>query len=315
MAGRQITQWAKKITEVWRETVFAVIETGRLLMEAKEELEHGEFAEMVETALPFGPRTAQRLMKIAADKRLAKPTHVSLLPPSWGTLYELTKLSDEAFKANIDNGTIRPDMERKDAAKIEKRERRHERERELGQRQMALPDRRYGVVYADPEWRFETYSEKGKDATSADNHYPTSTLEEIKARDVPGISADDCSLFLWATVPMLPQALEVMEAWGFAYKTHWAWVKDRTGTGYWNLNQHELLLLGTKGAVPAPTQGTQGSSVINAPRREHSRKPDEAYDLIEKFFPSLPKIELNQRYARPGWDGWGNETPVQEDAT
>jgi N6-adenosine-specific RNA methylase IME4 len=74
------------------------------------------------------------------------------------------------------------------------------------------------------------------------------------------------------------------------------------------------LLLGTKGAVPAPTQGTQGSSVINAPRREHSRKPDEAYDLIEKFFPSLPKIELNQRYARPGWDGWGNETPVQEDA-
>ena len=79
----------------------------------------------------------------------------------------------------------------------------------------------------------------------------------IAARDVPSIAADDCVLFLWATSPMLPQALEVMKAWGFAYVSGAVWVKDRIGTGYWFRNRHELLLVGTRGNVPAPAMGTQ----------------------------------------------------------
>jgi N6-adenosine-specific RNA methylase IME4 len=94
----------------------------------------------------------------------------------------------------------------------------------------------------------------------------------ITARDVPSISADDCVLFLWATVPMLTRALEVMAAWGFDYKSHVCWEKDRTGTGYWFRNQHELLLVGTKGNIPVPAPGTEWPSVIHAPVREHSRK-------------------------------------------
>jgi N6-adenosine-specific RNA methylase IME4 len=184
---------------------------------------------------------------------------------------------------------------------------RAERERELAARQTALPNKRYGVIYADPEWRFEVYSrETGMDLT-ADNHYPTSPTEKICNRSVSDIAADDCVLFLWATVPMLPQALKVMETWGFAYKSHCTWTKDRIGTGYWFRNKHELLLVGTKGNVPAPAPGTQWPSAIGAPRGRHSEKPEKFYELIEGYFPNLPKIELNARRSRAGWDAWGYE--------
>lgn len=190
----------------------------------------------------------------------------------------------------------------------DKAQRRAEREAELAQRIVALPNKQYGVILADPEWRFEVYSRETGMDRAADNHYPTSSLDDIKARDVPSISAKDCVLFLWATVPMLPHALEVMSTWGFEYKSHIIWVKDRAGTGYWFRNQHELLLVGTKGNVPAPAPGTQWNSAIDAEVTSHSAKPEEFLRMIEIYFPSLPKIELNRRGApRPGWDAWGNE--------
>lgn len=190
----------------------------------------------------------------------------------------------------------------------DKKEMRAARERELAARQEALPGKRYGVIYADPEWRFEVYSRETGMDRAADNHYPTSETDAICARPVGDIAADDCVLFLWATVPMLPDALRVMGAWGFAYKSHCIWKKDRMGTGYWFRNWHELLLVGTKGdELPAPAMGTQFPSVIDAPVGEHSEKPDAFYELIEAYFPSLPKIELNARRARSGWDRWGLE--------
>ena len=190
-----------------------------------------------------------------------------------------------------------------------KRERREDRERDLAERIESLPAKKYGVILADPEWRFQTYDPDTGADRAASNHYPTSDLEEIKARDVPTIAADDCVLFLWATAPMLPQALEVMEAWGFTYVSHFVWVKDKAGTGYWNRNQHELLLIGTRGNIPAPAPGTQWPSVIEAPRGAHSEKPTEAYALIKSYFPNVPRIELNARRAHAGWERWGNEAP------
>lgn len=148
---------------------------------------------------------------------------------------------------------------------------------------------------------------------SADNHYPTSSVEEIMARDVASISADDCVLFLWATAPMLQEAFQVMKAWGFTYKSQLIWFKQRPGdargTGYWFLNEHEILLVGTRGDIPAPALGTQVRSVFLAPVGEHSEKPDDQYEIIERYFPTLPKIELNARRARDGWDAWGLEAP------
>ncbi len=148
-------EFAERITACWRKSVEGVIEAGRWLARAKAQLDHGEFGRM---RLPFGERTAQRLMAIAADQRLTNPTHVSVLPNAWGTLYELTKLDDETFCARVTDGTIRPDMERRDIAMVIKTERRAARESHLGEMQaeanLRLPAKRYGIILADPEWRF-----------------------------------------------------------------------------------------------------------------------------------------------------------------
>jgi N6-adenosine-specific RNA methylase IME4 len=197
----------------------------------------------------------------------------------------------------------------------EKKNQRANRETALATTIRALPQKKYGVILADPEWRFEFWSPKGLASSSADNHYPTSELEEIKQRNVASIAADDCVLWLWATVPMLPEALAVMAAWGFTYKSSFAWGKDRAGTGYWNRNKHELLLVGTCGKVPAPADGDQWESLIMAPRGAHSAKPEKFHELIEAYYPNLPKIELNRRGpVRAGWDAWGNEADLLEAA-
>jgi N6-adenosine-specific RNA methylase IME4 len=196
-----------------------------------------------------------------------------------------------------------------------KQETRANRERELGERQTALPQQKFGVIVADPEWRFEPWSRATGMDRAADNHYPTSCTEVIASRDVPSIAADDCVLFLWATIPMLPHALLVMAAWGFDYKSHYVWEKDKLGLGYWNREIHELLLIGTRGKIVAPAPGTQRNSVIHDPRGEHSEKPESFLELIEAWFPTLPKIELNRRGpARPGWSAWGFEAEQPAEA-
>lgn len=204
----------------------------------------------------------------------------------------------QAALADADEKTLR------NAAKKEKRV---EKEFALGQKQAAaLPvDKRYGVILADPPWAFEPYSRETGMDRAADNHYPTMRLEDIKALKVP--AADDCVLFLWATAPMLPEALEVMAAWGFTYKSNCVWVKDKAGTGYWFRSQHELLLVGTRGNIPAPAPGTQYSSVIEAKVGAHSEKPDVFAEMIARMFPTLPAIELFARQRRLGWRAWGYE--------
>lgn len=195
---------------------------------------------------------------------------------------------------------------------IAKKERRDERLRELGDKQRALPDRKFGVILADPEWAFDVWSEETGNDRAAANHYPTSTIEVIKSRPVASIAAEECVLGLWATVPKLPAALDVMREWGFTYVSQIVWVKDRIGTGYWFRNNHEILLIGKKGAPPKPADGTQWRSAITAPRGAHSEKPDFQYEFFETFFPGLPAIELNARRARPGWITWGLEAPESE---
>ena len=113
-----------------------------------------------------------------------------------------------------------------------------------------------------------------KPAWTGPHHYSTNVAAIIASRDVASRAAKDCALFLWATMPMLEAALQAMKAWGFEYKSQFVWIKDRIGTGYWNRNKHEILLVGTRGNPPAPEMGTQFDSTIEAAVREHSRKPD-----------------------------------------
>lgn len=195
----------------------------------------------------------------------------------------------------------------------DKKIRRAEREQKLAKKIKALPVIKAGVIVADPEWRFEPWSRETGMDRAADNHYPTSVLDVIKTRPVESIAADDCVLFLWATVPMLPHALTVMTAWGFDYRSHWVWAKDKIGTGYWNRNRHELLLLGVRGNIPAPAPGQQWESLIEAAVGKHSEKPEIFLEMIESYFPTLPKIELNRRgLPRPGWHAWGMEAEAAE---
>jgi len=199
-------------------------------------------------------------------------------------------------------------------------ERRASREQKLGRWIRTLPDKKYGVMLADPPWKFKTRSAKGLTSRSADDHYPVSELEKIKqaadanGRKVADLAAPNCVLFLWATVPMWPQALEVMAAWGFEYKSAAFWKKDRPGTGYWFRNIVEILMVGTVGHPVPPAAGEQPDQWFEAPKGAHSEKPDHAYEMIEALYPTTPKIELYGRALREGWDIWGFEAPQAEAA-
>jgi len=161
----------------------------------------------------------------------------------------------------------------------------------------------YPILYADPPWRYD--HNETPDLRDIENHYPTMPVADICALDVP--AAEDAVLFLWATNPKLIEALEVMKAWGFEYRTNACWTKDRFGMGYYVRGQHELLLIGKRGNIRAPEPSNRPGSVVAAPRQEHSRKPDEFYELIERMYPGEAKCELFARRPRVGWVGWGNQ--------
>lgn len=174
----------------------------------------------------------------------------------------------------------------------------------------------FDLIMADPPWSYEMRSEKGYEK-SPDAHYDTMSIEAIKALPVEALAGPNCLLWLWAVGPMLPQALEVIRAWGFTFKTggHWAKVgdsgKQHFGTGYILRNAGEPWLIATRGA-PKTTRSVR--SVIIAPVREHSRKPEKAFAEAEKLMPEARRLELFSRQQRPGWSVWGNEVDKFEGA-
>lgn len=166
---------------------------------------------------------------------------------------------------------------------------------------------KYAAILADPPWSFQTYSAKGK-GRSAEAWYDCMSLKEIAAYPVSSLAAPDCVLFLWVTDPFLKRGIEVAEGWGFTYKTvAFYWVKTPTtwfGTGYWTRANPETCLLATRGHPHRRSSSVR--KLIEAPRREHSRKPDETYDRIEALCEG-PYLELFARQRRPGWDAVGFE--------
>lgn len=158
------------------------------------------------------------------------------------------------------------------------------------------------LVLADPPWRYD-FAET--DNRQIENQYPSATVDEIIAHRPD--TAPDCVLLMWATVAKLPQALEVLGAWGFEYNTHAMWDKERIGMGYWFRGQHELLLVGTKGSASPPEQAHRVSSVFREARGAHSAKPECVYRWIEEAFADRVKLEMYCRRPRAGWLTFGNE--------
>ena len=181
--------------------------------------------------------------------------------------------------------------------------RHHIRDEKRGiERFVEPPSGEYSVIYADPPWRYE-YSQS--ESREIENQYPTMDLDSICNLAVP--AADDCVLFLWATSPKLEDAMRVIDSWGFTYRTCAIWDKQKIGMGYYFRQQHELLLVATKGSPPVSDPSDRVSSVISAPRGEHSRKPEIIYEVIESMYHGRPMVELFCREPREGWAVWGNE--------
>jgi len=169
----------------------------------------------------------------------------------------------------------------------------------------------FDVIAADPPWAFSLYSEEGEEK-SAQAHYDCMPIDEIAALPVGHLVGAHSWLLLWATAPMLPQALRVMSAWGFSFKTTIAWRKvtrngkQAMGTGYVARTMHENVLIGACGK---PEYRRALPSIFDGVRRQHSRKPDEFYRLVDGFaMPHARKLDLFSRESRPGWESWGRET-------
>lgn len=171
---------------------------------------------------------------------------------------------------------------------------------------LANEPERYNVILADPAWEYE-FDPPGNRAISkeAGAGYNPTTLEDMKNLQVP--AASDSVLFMWATSPKLSEAQELLSAWGFTYKTCAVWVKDRIGMGYYFRQKHELLLIATRGNLQLPDEDKRPDSVFEAPRTDHSEKPEIVYQLIESMYPGYKKLEMFARQKRKGWASWGDE--------
>ncbi len=190
-----------------------------------------------------------------------------------------------------------------------------------------LPRNHYGAILADPPWKFYNWSRRpywertdANTSRAVERHYDTMGENDLQAMPVGDLAADDCVLFIWIVWPSLPEALDLINAWGFTYKTcGFAWIKaDNTQPdmfaadlkvemrlGYWTRANSEVCLLATRGKPKRLDAGVRQG--IIAPRREHSRKPDGVHERIERLV-SGPYLELFARQRRPNWDVWGNQT-------
>ena len=182
-------------------------------------------------------------------------------------------------------------------------------------------NKKYNVIYADPPWYFKNFSKKGT-GRNALAHYDCMSINDLRKLPVSKWAAKNCVLFLWVTDPILNQAMELLEDWGFKFKTvGFYWVKTNkninpeklskknffTGLGYWTRANPEQCWIATRGKPPR--KGKDVPRLLISQRREHSRKPDEIYNLIERLCGG-PYLELFSRKAVKGWDSWGKEKNI-----
>lgn len=172
----------------------------------------------------------------------------------------------------------------------------------------------YNIIMADPPWSFLTYGKKHMTPhRCAVDHYAVMSFEDLKAIPVPLWAAKDCALFMWIVGSHVDVGIDLARHWGFTFKTDaFVWDKGKIGMGYWSRKQTETCYLFTKGKPRRLSKGVR--QLIKAPRREHSRKPDEVAQRIVELVGDLPRLEMFARTERPGWDVFGNQTDLFEAA-
>lgn len=274
---QEITTLHNEISGYLRVTLDKAVRIGELLTEQKNELKHGEFIPWAEDNLPFDIRTAQRYMRVYRKKPELKYDSVSYLTEAYSKLAS----RQEALTTIADSST-------------------------LAERNASLQSSsKYRIIYADPPWQYG-YERLGNSG-DAKRHYPTMPLEEICEIPVEKIAEDDAVLFLWTTSPLMMNANDVVEAWGFEYKAAFIWDKVKHNFGHYNSVRHEVLFICTRGSC-TPDVATLHDSVVSIERTKHSEKPEYFRQVIDEIYPAGKRIELFARGLLPGnWDSWGNQ--------
>ena len=308
-----------KVIASWNEVRANIFNVGRWLVATKEMTNHGDWKDFVDT-LPFSFSTAEKLRNIASCEVFQVPEVYEVLPHSWGTLDKLRRYAERqrnSFLELVKEGTIhstiprskirelfvKPNLTPSNASAPKSVFARSETGKVLVE--LTKKGEKFGTLYVDPPWKAAAGSKKPGIGLPAE--YPTMTHQELldMGKTVNALAADNSYLFLWALGSNVPQALEVMKAYGFTYKTNLIWVKPfpTNYTRYFGV-QHEMLLVGIKGKPEG--FGDHPPSVFEAERGNHSRKPDGIRDLIEEISPNN-RIELFAREIFSGWVSWGNE--------
>lgn len=216
----------------------------------------------------------------------------------------MAKIVDEKAKPEVKEALRKNELTISKAYNDIKKEEVKEKQISVKQERLQQPmsNRKYNLIYCDPPWKYDFSNTSNREI---ENHYPTMNIDELKKLTIP--SDDNCICYMWATAPKLQNALGLMESWGFKYKTHSIWDKQKIGMGYWFRGQHELLLVGVKGNMSPPQPSDRISSVYSESRTKHSKKPNFFYNYLNETFPNLLKVELFARKKEEGFDNWGNE--------
>ena len=303
---------------------------GEMLPPEKSQAERAEIVRV-------GKRTVERAEYVAdhAAPEVADAVRAGDLPVK--TAADLAELPVETQQQIVRET---PKEKLADRARAEvKKAKRGTREADLADKQRALPQKKYGLIYADIPRHFNVHSDETGLDRAPENHYPTMSFDECCKLPVTDIAADDCILVFWSTAASLMDDLDIMAEWGFVtfrarttkgalvrnadgslvdaiegggrYCSMQVWDKVKMGLGYWFRDRHEFILVAARGNVVPPAPGTQDQSLFSEPKGRHSAKPAHVAEMIERLWPNTPKIELFARVARPGWDIWGKEAPIE----
>jgi N6-adenosine-specific RNA methylase IME4 len=287
----------------WSSSVDGILAAAAVLVAADRDLDagvlDGEDYEAFVAGLSVSDKTVIKIRKIGLDVRI----HGSRgnLPPSWTTLYALTCLDEDEWQAVEAAGLLKPDLDRAELAHFLAKLKNNE----TAARIIDLPLGQYATIVIDPPWpQLKIPREVRPNQAGFD--YPTMSLDQLSALDIASIAADDCHLWLWSTIKFLPEAFNLVDDWGFSYINEFVWHKpggmQPTGLQQYN---HEPGLYCRKGS-PKFLDTTAFPTCFSAPRREHSRKPDEFYDTVRRVCAG-PRLDMFSREPRDGFDQHGNQ--------
>lgn len=327
IAGARRLEAVKRLG--WREVPVTVVRLDRLILGERDEnaqrldLTPSEAVALAEAIRPLeqeaararqasaGPATGKGRKRSGSGKKSeavgqSRDKVAASVGLSASTLTKAEAVVRAAQRNPREFGAVQDEMDRtgnvtKAYHKVQQAERKTERQTQI------WPEGRYGVILADPPWRPDVGLLDP--SRQIENQYPTMTSAELEALapQIQRLALRDCVLVMWTTAQKIGEAAALIAVWGFTIKSGAVWVKPSVGMGYWFRQRHELLILATRGMPATPADADRPDSVIESPRGRHSAKPGIVYELLDRMFPGVPKVELFSRGPRPGFAAWGNE--------